>query len=333
MTRLVWTELRRWFSRSLLWGLAGGTVLLMLLVPFQSWSGSRAPSQEDLRDAQLQVEQFEPMSDADIEVCRAEEAREREATGDPTVDFDCDWRPTATDFLPWRQYFDTEAQRGVAGVSILLAVVALMAGASFVAAEFTTGAIGNWLTFAPRRGRVLTSKLVAAGLGFLPTAVVAVTTLLAGTWGAFALNDALHNPRPQEDAPLWDVADAVGFGARLVAAIVLLAVAGAALGFVARHTAAVLGLVVAWAVVVEGMLGSVVPRLQGLQLHVNLEAWLQRGTEYTVEVCAPNPEGGGQVCAYVPHAVSQLHGAVVLLVVVAVLVSVAALVFRRRDVG
>ena len=54
------------------------------------------------------------------------------------------------------------------GGSYLLAFVAFLLGPSFVGAEFSSGSIGNWLTFEPRRLRVYGSKLIAAGAGMLP---------------------------------------------------------------------------------------------------------------------------------------------------------------------
>ena len=42
---------------------------------------------------------------------------------------------------------------------MLLALAALVLGAGFAASEFSTGSIGTWLTFEPRRLRVYGSKL------------------------------------------------------------------------------------------------------------------------------------------------------------------------------
>ena len=46
----------------------------------------------------------------------------------------------------------------------LFVLAPLLLAGSFVSAEFSTGSIGNWLTFAPRRVRVYLSKVLAAGL-------------------------------------------------------------------------------------------------------------------------------------------------------------------------
>ncbi len=338
MIRLVRTELYRWGGRTLLWVLAVVTVAFAVLVPVSAWNDSKPPSAQDVALAQQQVDDYEAPPQADIDQCLADEAAEREATGDPTLDWGCEWEPTVADFLPWRQYFDTDAEGGVAGMAVFLVLAGLLMGASFVAAEFSTGAIGNWLTFAPRRGRVLTSKLTATALGYLPTALAATVVLAGGTWLAFSVNDAMRNPNVYEDGTgqgpdLLTPENLALMGARIVAVAVAMAVAGAALGFLLRHTAAVLGLVLGWAVVVEGILRNLVPRLQPYTLGLNLDAWVRGGTQYGIDRCEYDPENGGTMCETVYHQVSQAHGAVVLGLVVVVLVGLAALVFRRRDVS
>jgi ABC-2 type transport system permease protein len=50
--------------------------------------------------------------------------------------------------------------------------------ASFIGAEFTTGAIANWLSFIPRRGAVLAARLVAIVIfTVLVSAVASALTL------------------------------------------------------------------------------------------------------------------------------------------------------------
>lgn len=338
MIRLLRTELYRWSGRTLLWVLAAATVALAVLVPLSAWTESKPPSDQQYADAQVQLDNIEPVPQADIDRCLEDQAAEREATGDPTLDFGCVWEPKLEDFLPWRQYFDTDAQPAVAGMAVALVLVGILMGASFVAAEFSTGAIGNWLTFAPRRGRVLTSKLAAAALAYLPTVLVATVVLVGGSWLAYSLNDAMQNPNVYDDGTgtpqvLATPESLALMGVRIVAVAVAMAVAGAALGFLLRHTAAVLGLVLGWAVLVEGFLRNLVSWMPQYTLGINLDAWVRGGTQYGVENCEYDPDTGETVCEYVEHYVSQAHGAVVLGIVVVVLVALSAVVFRRRDVN
>lgn len=91
------------------------------------------------------------------------------------------------------QGLDAEIMPGlVQGSSYVLAFAAFLIGASFVGAEFSSGAIGNWLTFEPRRLRVYGSKLLAAATGLLlrHTAaaigvVMAYLVLAEGVFAAF----------------------------------------------------------------------------------------------------------------------------------------------------
>ncbi|MBT0995381.1 ABC transporter permease subunit [Cellulomonas sp. DKR-3] len=338
MIRLIRTELYRWSGRTLLWVLAAATVAFAVIVPLNAWTESRPPSQQDYERAQDQLEQQQQMMQEQLDSCLEGQEAEREATGDPTLDWGCEWEPRVEDFLPWRQYFDTEAESGVAGMAIVLVLAGVLMGASFVAAEFSTGAIGNWLTFAPRRGRVLTSKLTATALGYLPTVVVATVVLVGGSWLGFRLNDAMQNPSVYVDEAgagpdLMTPANLTLMGLRIVAVAIAMAVAGAALGFLLRHTAAVLGVLLGWAVLVEGFLRVQAPKLQPYTLAVNLDAWVRGGTQYGIERCEYDADNGGTMCETIYHDVSQAHGAVVLGIVLVVLVGLAALVFRRRDVS
>jgi len=335
MTRLVTSEVARWFARRLLWVVSAGAVALMVLGPVDAWSTSGEPSAAERAYAQQQVDEYVPMSDEDRATCLEDQQRERDASGDPTLDLGCDWVPTVEDFLPGRGYWDTHGLSSLWGFVTFLVLAALAAGASFVAAEFSTGAISSWLTFAPRRLRVFASKLVASVLGFAPTAVLAVAVLVGGTWGAYAARGALTNPQPPVD-DAWSpvgLADGVAAGGRMVALALAVVVLGAALGFLLRHTAAVLGAVLVWFVVVETILAELVQRLRGWTFQTNVDAWVRDGTEWYEEVCGFDAESGGRACEYVAHTVTAAQGAAVLGTMVVVVVALAALVFRRRDVA
>ncbi len=336
MTRLVTTELTRFFSRSLLWGLAIGAVVLAAFAPFAAWQGSSPASAAEIAEAQLQVDSFEPMTGEDLEACLESDRQYLEEFPEEAEGFEsgCSWEPTIEDFLPSRSYFDTDAFETVAGVAVPLALLALVMGASFVAAEFSTGAIGNWLTFAPRRGRVYASKLTAAAVGVVPAAVVALVVLLGGTWSAFAVHDARQAPENHWDDDRRTVADVLELGGRIAALVVGVALAGAALGFLLRHTAAVLGTIVGWAAVVEGYVGMTFDGVRPYLLSLNVQAWVNGGASYWTEKCAPDPDqGNAVVCQSVEQVVSQTHGAVVLGIVGVLCLAAAWFVFRRRDVA
>src|SRR5690606_8532331 len=99
-----------------------------------------------------------------IEECEEAEAAESEIAGEE-LDFGC------AEMAPQREWFFWEPPPfgdflvGALQVAqVLMCLVALMVGVTFVAAEFSTGSIGTWLTFEPRRFAVFGSKLAATAL-------------------------------------------------------------------------------------------------------------------------------------------------------------------------
>ena len=87
-----------------------------------------------------------------------------------------------------------------------------------MAAEFTTGAIGTWLTFELRRFRVLTSKLVATGVtGFLASA--ALVALLVGTTYAISRYAGTVGALPPTGCAPW-APDAASHGSCHLAGLV-----------------------------------------------------------------------------------------------------------------
>ncbi|GIJ00526.1 ABC-2 type transport system permease protein [Sediminihabitans luteus] len=220
---------------------------------------------------------------------------------------------------------------GVGNVLTLLPVfvlLGLVTGVTFTAAEMSSGAISNWLTFEPRRRRVFWSKASGAALGTLPIALVGIAVAGLGSYAAYGLHDAYGTMGSEQ----WGYF-AGGMARALVAAVVA-AVVGASLGILLRHTAIVAGVVVGWFVVAEFILGLAmqVSALTPYLLSTNLVAWIQGGTNYQVTRCVVD-DTQGEICEGVNYAVSTAHGGIVLGAVAVVVTLFAVLVFRRRDVG
>ena len=173
----------------------------------------------------------------------------------------------------------------LSGGSLLLAFVGFLIGAGFVAAEFSSGSMANWLTFEPRRPRVYASKLGAAGLGLLPIALAVAAAL-----------------------------------------------AGAAMGVLFRHTAAVLGITVGYLVLIEGVFRQALQGAQPWLLSLNFQAWLQHGAKYYPLVCKTDGQGNYS-CQSVEKLLTFAHSSAYLGILVVLIVGLAALVFRRRDVS
>jgi ABC-2 type transport system permease protein len=326
--RLVRVELRRLFARRLTLFAALGLLVIAGLVVFGTAHDAKPLSGQDLTMAQQSFQDAQKdwkLHGAEmIKECRKAEAAEQK--NDPTVDFGCDmqkptWENWGKPAVQLKQALPDTLQIA----SYALAFVAFLLGAGFLAAEFSTGSMGNWLTFEPRRSRVYGSKLLAAGLGVVVPAVV-VVALLTGSvwiichaWGSTAL--------PKGWGPM------LLMGLRVVALTVAAAVAGAALGTLVRHTAAAIGLAMAYVVLVEGMFAN--SFLRGWQpwlLVKNTEAWVAKGTAYFLDDCHVD-QAGNYMCTMVERHVSFGHGALYLAVACAAIVLLGALVFRRRDVA
>jgi ABC-2 type transport system permease protein len=207
-----------------------------------------------------------------------------------------------------------------------VAFAAFLIGASFVGAEFSSGAIGNWLTFEPRRLRVYAGKLVAAAAGMAPLAVVVLTVVVGGTW----LIVGYYGSTAGTTAKVWG--DLAGTAGRTV---VLTAAAGALGGVAAlllRHTAAAIGVAMAYLVVVEGMFGGFLAGHQPWLVKLNLDAWVAHGAKYYVNICEGSPDGMYN-CSDSEKVLSFAHGATYLGIIAAVLIVGGALVFNRRDIN
>jgi ABC-2 type transport system permease protein len=326
LTRLTRVELRRLLRRRLTLFVVLGILAAVGLQLFQTGMEARPISHSEQVRVTADYEQarrdFAQNGEQQRKDCL--QSQEEAQASDPTADFQCDMQePTLAMFLKPELRF-ADAVRDVLGNgALLLMLAALVAGAGFTASEFTTGSIGTWLTFEPRRVRVYGSKLLAAGAGVVPLAVVTFALLTAGVWVFASLWGRTDAP-----AGTWGhVAALSGRGVLLAAAV---AVVGGALGFLLRHTAAVLGVALGYAIVGEGIVGSNVQALRPWLLATNVTGWLQHGTTYFSQVCTTS--SGGYSCNDVQRQLSFAHSATFLGVLVLALVLLTALVFRRRDV-
>lgn len=329
MIRLTRVELRRLFARTLVMvamvvgvAIAGMTVLV-------SATAVQPLSESEIAVAEQYYEQavadWEEHGDEQEASCREAEAAESEIAGED-VDFGCDqMAPQREWYIPQPPAFGDYLPSFLLMLSTLMVLLPLMVGGTATAAEHSTGAIGNWLTFEPRRLRVYASKVIAPALGIVPMALLVVLVTIAGTWWIF-------DSRGLADDVTAQVWVDVGWScARLVAVAVVSAAVGAALGFLLRSFAAVLGLVAGYAIAIEGILVNLVSRLQPWGVTLNLTAWVYGEASYGTSTCTTGPEGTS--CSWVEHTVTMGQGGTYLLALAAVLIAVAAVVFRRRDLA
>lgn len=332
---LVGVELRRLWWRRLTKAVLVAVVAVIGLATFSAYQATAPEVLAQRVDEytrtieQMRTEQaaVTPEQRAEqIAQCKRDEAQNQQ-DGAP-ADFGCDRMfqlPSPADFGLVDTTRDAIVRTIVVDGFYVFGFLAFVLGASFVAAEFASGSMGNWLTFVPRRLRVASAKLLAAALAGL--AVAATATVLA----ALAASLVTTINRPGAELPL---ADAPSTGSiapellRVAAAITLGGLGGAVVGLLLRSTAGVIGVVLGWVVVAEGLVGSALAggRLQPWLVRTNLEAFVRDGSSYAATTCGP------QGCRFTDVPLSFTHGWVYLLVVTAVGVAAALLSFRRRDV-
>ncbi|WP_127130522.1 ABC transporter permease subunit [Georgenia sp. SYP-B2076] len=329
MTRLTKVEVRRLFSRRLVVLAMVAGLLVSALALVGVWQQSRPMSAAEQRQAAAYYEQavadWEENGETWFADCLDAQAAEREATG-TDVDYGCqNAPPQEADFYRAPPPLEQTMPSLLSMHANLLIFLALLVGATATAAELSTGALGTWLTFEPRRLRVYGSKVLASGAGVLPFAVLAIVVVVVGAW---AIAAAVGQAGGMTGAAWSDTRWTAG---RVAAITAVSAMVGAALGILLRHTAAVLGAVVGYVVVVEGILGGLFRGTQPWLLTTNIRSWTDNGTTYPVEDCTT--DGTGTMCSYVEHTLSFGHSVAYLLALAAVLIAVVALVFRRRDVS
>jgi ABC-2 type transport system permease protein len=320
MTRLVAAELRRLASRRMSWV----AVLLLLLGVglFQLAVNDQVAPPSAAEVAQNQ--QYFNEAHKDWQANHTQYEKECVDSGQSAEE--CDYpEPTAADYGLAPSSFADVAGSAVSLSAFLALLASYLVSASAIGAEYTTGAIANWLTFVPQRLRVYASKLVAVILA--SAALGALVNF--GMFGLAALITRLHG------GALAGAGQVAATGGRAVVLAVLAGVIGFCLALVTRHTVAAVGLVLGYLVVafvVQG-LASFVAAFQGVPPWMpdqNLIAFLQHGSSYSVGVQTPTAEGI-QYDQIEKH-ISFTHSAVYWAVVFVVTVVGSALIFRRRDV-
>ena len=324
MRRLVAAELNRLRSRR--FTLVALTAILLGLAAFQlavnaavtppsaaEVATARTQYERDLREYQTHQEENEQSRQECLE------------SGSP---------PEQCSFEPRLEYYVQPATpfAEIARVAVLVAVIGpglalFLVGASFIGAEFTSGAIGNWLTFVPERSKVFAAKVIALAIGAAAVSAVAV----AFTVAAAVLLVRLHGGQV---SGLQGVLESAGRGVILV---VVLALLGFCLALLARHTAAAIGVVLGYLMLsfVLAILFNVVPGLQrvkALLVDNNLLAFVWHGhswVDYYFQPSGGEDMTSPEVERHLSFGASALYWAVLLLAAL----GAALLAFRRRDVN
>lgn len=193
--------------------------------------------------------------------------------------------------------------------AVLLALFAFVAGASMTGAEWRAGTMTTILTWEPRRGLLLTAKIVAAGL--LATAIAAVLTMVFAA--AFVPTVLLHGSTVGADGSWWG--NAIGGWLRIAATAGLMAMLGAALASLGRNATAAIAGGLGWIAVGEAIVRVLRPRWNDWLIGENLGAFLT-GTVSDGALVRTAVDAGLTMSLYAGLATIA-----------------AVVVFRRRDVA
>lgn len=329
MIRLTKVELRRLTARRLtMIGVAGLfliTALLLVATWFDAQPLSAAEQQQAERHFQLAHKDWVDHAAENRAQCEADWKTQPDPK--PTVEDMCAYpEPKLEDYGKPPTVFAQIMPDLLQGSSYFLAFAAFLIGASFLGAEFSSGAIGNWLTFEPRRLRVYGSKLLAAATGFVPIAAVVLAVVLLGT---YLIVDHLGDTASTTSKTWGDLS---AIGGRAVVTTALAAALGCVVGLLLRHTAAAIGVVMAYLVLAEGVFAAFLEKAQPWLIKINFDAFVRHDAQYYVTECKTGTDGS-YVCDYVQKTLSFEHGAWYLAILAVVAIALGGWVFHRRDIN
>jgi len=199
-------------------------------------------------------------------------------------------------------------------VAVYLFVVAAGLAATAIGGDYRAGTVGTPLTWEPRRGRLVTARLLAIVV-VIGAFYLVVNGVLIGSWW---LGAAARGSTAVPGGFWTDVASLV---ARCLVTTVGFALVTAGIVLLTRSTVGGIIVWVGYLVGIEGVLASQVQGLRERLLLVNLAAFLEAVPERVTD------GGGGGVSIVHPS-----DGVVTLVLFVAVAVALGVVAFTRRDV-
>ncbi|HEX8767363.1 MAG TPA: hypothetical protein VF714_03280 [Jatrophihabitans sp.] len=325
--RLVRVEFRRLAARRFTRVIVGLGVIGYLIALALIWNHHDRVDAADIAQATAKRDQLIVQWTQDIEQClrTAPAGQELQQCGMP---------PTAEQF-PIDQFLRNHPFRPDTAFDYALAVGAATAmlgfllAATFIGAEWSTKNLVAWLFWEPRRLRVMAAKLVA-----LLSSVLLLAVLAQLLWYGVAKALVHYRGLPVSTlgpraAHFWS--HLVNIQARAALLVLVTALVGFSLASLMRNSAAALGVAFVYFAVVENVIRAVNPEWQPYLFTTNIGAWIaDKGiTVYGKEVYS-------QRLGYmVPREIhlSNVHGAVMLLVFAGVVTAAAVTTFARRDIS
>jgi hypothetical protein len=285
------------------------------------------PGADELARAEQQAEQDIAVNEQFRQECLADPGElppgldPEDACGPPMTRADVD-----LSFYLDRPPFDfaDAAMAGALGFGVLSAVLAGLIGATWIGAEWSSRSLVALLFWVPQRMRVMGVKIAVLAGAALLLGVVAQAGWLAmsGILRAVAGNGAAL------PAGLWG--DLLQTQARAVLLTVLAALLAFGLTNLVRNTGAALGIGFVYLVIVESAVRALRPRWQPWLLSDNAAALVQDGG-LTIFIYDGIPDSTGFV-EPTEYYLGHLQSGVYLAVVAAVIVTLGAVLFARRDI-
>jgi ABC-2 type transport system permease protein len=325
--RLVRVEFRRLAARRFTRVIVGLGLIGYLVAIALIWHHHDRVTAADIAQATAKRDQLIVQFTQDTEQCRKNVAPDQ-------ADQACGVPPTPEQF-PIDQFLRNhpfppdQAVDYALAVGAATAMLGFLLAATFIGAEWSSKNLVAWLFWEPRRLRVMAAKLVA-----LLSSVLLLAALAQVVWYGVAkvlihyrgLPVSTLGPRAEH---FWShVVDAQARAALLV---LITALVGFSLASLMRNSAAALGVAFVYFAVVENVIRAVNPEWQPYLFTTNLAAWIADNgiTVYGKEVYS-------QRLGYVlPRAIhlSNVHGAVFLLIFAGVAIAAAVTAFARRDIS
>jgi len=308
---LLRSELTRFRSRrAVVLLLAAGFLLSVIITSVTVWN-NRPIGADELAEAQAQA-------DRDVAQC-IESPRQfglREGQTQRCERFFGDASNYSTRYV---ERFGSLSKGIPLAVMTTMAFMTLLAGTTFLGADFASGSLSNTLLFRPNRWHVWLAKIAASALWL--TLVAAVTIALC--LGALALFGANTNGTQPTSEQLQTLAKR---GVAVMTVVVAAGVLGAALTTALRATIATAGVVIGYLLVGEALLRSVAG--------ATVTPWLA-STRINALVTSPLRVYDYDDMAEEPK-ITLLHlwpSAAYLGIILVIVMGLCALVFARRDVS
>lgn len=323
--RLFLVELSRFRSRrAIVLVLLAAGVLTAVMVASTAWS-TRPVTAADLAKAErtAQAEAQQPYVQRELRRCERNPERFMGPGGNAA---ECEEMivPQPEWFLD-RAALSLENQKEDTGIAVLMlvAAAAIVVGTTFAGGDWASGSMSNQLLFEPRRGTVWIAKAAAVTVG----ALLAATVVVAAFWVALYLVAASRDI--ETGATVQESIRAMAGRGILLAGAAALGAYG--LTMLLRHTVGALALLFGYAVGGEALVAALPIERDGrFSLSNNVFAWVNNGIDVW-DPDLPCDAGGGGMCEQT-YRLTLENGATYLGVLLAAVLVLSVLLFRRRDI-